>query len=149
MPTYEYRCSGCDHRFELFQTMTARPVRLCPACRRPRARRLIGPGAALLFRGSGFYQTDYRSESYTRAAEADRKAAEPAPATPAPAADQSSGGAPATPTPGGVPAERSRPATPSPVRSAGAVTATRRATSPTSGRATARRGRSGPARRSR
>jgi putative regulatory protein, FmdB family len=72
MPTYEYLCEACDHRFELFQSITADPVRVCPNCGRRKVRRLIGPGAAILFKGSGFYQTDYRSDSYKKAAAADK-----------------------------------------------------------------------------
>lgn len=75
MPTYEYQCRDCGHRFELFQAISARPKRTCPACRRQGLTRLIGTGGAVLFRGSGFYQTDYRSESYRKAAEAESKAA--------------------------------------------------------------------------
>jgi putative FmdB family regulatory protein len=74
MPTYEYLCEACDHRFELFQSITADPVRVCPNCGRRKVRRLIGPGAAILFKGSGFYQTDYRSESYKKAAAAEKSA---------------------------------------------------------------------------
>ncbi len=71
MPTYDYVCDACDHRFELFQSIKADPERKCPKCRRLKLRRLIGPGAAILFKGSGFYQTDYRSESYKSRASAD------------------------------------------------------------------------------
>ena len=73
MPTYDYVCSACDHQFELFQSITAKPARKCPACGRLKLRRVIGPGAAILFKGSGFYQTDYRSESYKKAASAETK----------------------------------------------------------------------------
>lgn len=72
MPTYEYLCEACDHRFELFQSITADPIRVCPQCKRRKVRRLIGPGAAILFKGSGFYQTDYRSEAYKKAAAAEK-----------------------------------------------------------------------------
>lgn len=65
MPTYEYECRRCGHRFEQFQKITDPPRRRCPKCRGA-VRRLIGAGAAMLFRGSGFYATDYRSESYKR-----------------------------------------------------------------------------------
>ena len=71
MPHYDYVCDACDHRFELFQRITAKPQRKCPECGRLKLRRLIGPGAAIVFKGSGFYQTDYRSESYKKAAAAD------------------------------------------------------------------------------
>ncbi len=75
MPTYEYRCAACDHEFELFQSMSASHKRKCPECGRLKLERLIGTGAAVIFKGSGFYQTDYRSESYKKAAEKDKKAA--------------------------------------------------------------------------
>ncbi|MFN4243451.1 MAG: FmdB family zinc ribbon protein [Tepidisphaerales bacterium] len=71
MPTYDYLCNACDHRFELFQSITARPVKKCPACGKNKATRLIGTGAGMIFKGSGFYITDYRSESYKAAAQAD------------------------------------------------------------------------------
>lgn len=76
MPTYDYRCDACGHEFELFQNITASPIRKCPECRRLKLRRLFGTGAAIVFKGSGFYQTDYRSESYKKAAEKEKKAAE-------------------------------------------------------------------------
>ena len=76
VPTYEYVCQACEHQFELFHSITADPLRRCPECRRLRLKRLIGPGAAIIFKGSGFYQTDYRSESYKKAAESERKKAE-------------------------------------------------------------------------
>jgi len=76
MPTYDYVCNECGHRWELFQSIKANPIRKCPECGRLRAKRVIGPGAGIIFRGSGFYQTDYRSASYKKAAEADRKAGE-------------------------------------------------------------------------
>ncbi len=74
MPTYDYRCRACGHAWEAFQRITAKPLRKCPECGKLKAERQIGPGAAVLFRGSGFYQTDYRSESYKKGAEADRQA---------------------------------------------------------------------------
>ena len=72
MPTYDYVCDACEHGFELFQSITEQPKRKCPECGRMKLRRLIGPGAAIVFKGSGFYKTDYRSESYRKAAAADR-----------------------------------------------------------------------------
>lgn len=75
MPTYDYRCEACEHQFETFQSITAQPLRACPKCRRQKLRRLIGTGAALLFKGDGFYITDYRSESYKKAAEKESGAA--------------------------------------------------------------------------
>lgn len=68
MPTYEYLCDSCGYEFEQFQPITAKPVRKCPECGRLRARRRITGGAGVLFKGSGFYQTDYRSKSYQEAA---------------------------------------------------------------------------------
>jgi putative FmdB family regulatory protein len=109
MPTYEYTCQKCGHAFECVQSMTAAPLDVCPKESCPRARwgkgkvkRGIGGGAGLIFKGSGFYITDYRSEGYKAAAKADsgksggdggaksggdaKPAAPSAPATPAPAA---------------------------------------------------------------
>lgn len=74
MPTYDYKCDACDHKWEEFQSIKASPTRKCPSCGKLKARRLIGGGAGLIFRGSGFYLTDYRSDSYKKAAEADQKA---------------------------------------------------------------------------
>jgi putative FmdB family regulatory protein len=71
MPTYDYRCNGCGHEFEAFQSMSAEPLSKCPECGKPKLKRLMGGGAAIVFKGSGFYQTDYRSESYKSAAKAD------------------------------------------------------------------------------
>jgi len=68
MPTYDYRCAACGHTFEQFQPITAPPTRKCPVCRKLKVQRLIGTGAGLIFKGSGFYITDYRSESYKSAA---------------------------------------------------------------------------------
>ena len=71
MPTYDYVCDACGHAFELFQQMTAKVKRTCPECGKRSLRRLVGTGAGVIFKGSGFYQTDYRSESYKKAAKAD------------------------------------------------------------------------------
>ncbi len=72
MPTYDYVCDECGHEFEAFESITAPPRSDCPECKVPKLRRKIGPGAAILFKGSGFYQTDYRSESYKKAAKAEK-----------------------------------------------------------------------------
>ena len=72
MPTYDYVCDACGHEFELFQSITDSVKRKCPACKKPKLRRLIGTGAAIMFKGSGFYKTDYRSESYKKQAAADK-----------------------------------------------------------------------------
>ncbi len=68
MPTYEYACTDCSHEFEAFQSITAKPIRKCPECGKRKVERLISGGAGLLFKGSGFYITDYRSDSYKEAA---------------------------------------------------------------------------------
>ncbi len=72
MPTYEYRCGACGHEFEAFQSMKDSALRKCPACAKNKLERLIGTGAAIVFKGSGFYQTDYRSESYKKSAQAEK-----------------------------------------------------------------------------
>jgi putative FmdB family regulatory protein len=71
MPTYDYLCDGCGHKFELFQSINDRVHRKCPKCKKSKLRRLFGTGGAVMFKGSGFYQTDYRSDSYKKAASAD------------------------------------------------------------------------------
>jgi putative FmdB family regulatory protein len=81
MPTYDYICDSCGHEFEAYERITADPQTECPQCKLPKLRRKIGPGAAILFKGSGFYQTDYRSDSYKKAAEADKTSSEPAKST--------------------------------------------------------------------
>jgi putative FmdB family regulatory protein len=72
MPTYEYACEACEHQFEEFQSMKDEPLKKCPKCGQLKLRRLLGTGAALLFKGSGFYITDYRSDSYKAAAKAEK-----------------------------------------------------------------------------
>ncbi|MCA9259219.1 MAG: zinc ribbon domain-containing protein [Planctomycetales bacterium] len=76
MPTYDYECDACGHTFELFQNISDPVKRKCPECSKQKLRRLFGTGAAVVFKGSGFYQTDYRSESYKKAAEKDKKSTE-------------------------------------------------------------------------
>ena len=80
MPTYEYECEACGHRFEKFQSITASALRKCPGCGRRRLRRLIGAGSGVIFKGSGFYQTDYRSDSYQKAAKKEDSAGKDKPA---------------------------------------------------------------------
>lgn len=74
MPTYEYQCGACKHAFEQFQSMKDKALTKCPACGKAKLERLIGTGGAIIFKGGGFYQTDYRSESYKKAADADKPA---------------------------------------------------------------------------
>ena len=76
MPTYDYECDACGHKFELFQSITESAKKKCPKCKKSKLRRLFGTGAAIVFKGSGFYQTDYRSDSYKKRAEADKPASE-------------------------------------------------------------------------
>lgn len=73
MPTYDYECEACSHKFELYQSISAEPEKTCPECKKKKLRRLIGTGGAVMFKGSGFYQTDYRSDSYKKAASSDSK----------------------------------------------------------------------------
>lgn len=79
MPTYEYECTNCGHVFEMLQSITARPKRKpddpCAVCgERAPIRRLIGTGGAVIFKGAGFYETDYRSDGYKKAAKAEKEA---------------------------------------------------------------------------
>lgn len=76
MPTYDYECDACGHKLEIFQSITAEPLTKCPECKKKKLRRLLGTGAALMFKGSGFYTTDYRSDGYKKRAEADKKSSE-------------------------------------------------------------------------
>ena len=84
MPTYDYECDACGHRFELFQSIKAAPIRKCPDCGKLKVRRLIGIGAGVIFKGSGFYCTDYRDKAYQASADKDK---------PQSAADKSGSGA--------------------------------------------------------
>ena len=76
MPTYEYKCDACDYAFEEFQSIKAPAIKKCPKCKKLKVRRLISAGAGLLFKGSGFYITDYRSEGYKQAAKKESGAGE-------------------------------------------------------------------------
>src|SRR5437660_1624865 len=80
MPTYDYVCDACEHAFEEFQGFNDELLTKCPKCGKKKLRRLFGSGAAILFKGSGFYETDYRSESYKTAAKKDQDAGKPPPA---------------------------------------------------------------------
>lgn len=72
MPTYDYECDACQHHFDAFQAISEDPLKKCPKCGKKKLRRLFGAGAGLIFKGSGFYLTDYRSDSYKQAAAADK-----------------------------------------------------------------------------
>src|SRR6476620_5303546 len=78
MPTYEYQCDACGHDFEEMQSFSAEPLTKCPKCKKKKLRRMFGTGASIIFKGSGFYETDYRSESYKAGAKAETDAAKPA-----------------------------------------------------------------------
>ena len=102
MPTYDYICDECGHEFEAYESIKAEPRTDCPKCQRPKLRRKIGPGAAILFKGSGFYQTDYRSDSYKKAAQADKPsdgAAKPSGDSASPASTPTGAGGSGTPKP--------------------------------------------------
>jgi len=77
MPTYEYVCDACGYDFEELQSFSDVPLTKCPKCKKSKLRRLFGTGAAVLFKGSGFYQTDYRSESYKSGEKAEKDATTP------------------------------------------------------------------------
>ncbi|MBC7368520.1 MAG: zinc ribbon domain-containing protein [Undibacterium sp.] len=83
MPTYEYLCPKCGHAFELFQSMRDEPLKKCPKCKKAGVKRLIGGGAGLIFKGSGFYITDYKKKSVAPAGGGESKPAAPPAATPA------------------------------------------------------------------
>ena len=101
MPTYEYVCDGCQHAFDEWQSFSADALEKCPQCKKKKLRRLFGSGAAILFKGSGFYETDYnRGEGYSKAAKADEAAAAP------PAAESKPAETPATPAPAPEPAPK-------------------------------------------
>jgi putative FmdB family regulatory protein len=76
MPTYEYICRACGHEFEEFHSIKADPISVCPKCRKKKVERKISTGGAVIFKGGGFYETDYRSDSYKSGADADKKAGE-------------------------------------------------------------------------
>jgi putative FmdB family regulatory protein len=97
MPTYEYVCESCGHRFDEFQSMKDDPLKVCPKCDQTSLRRLFGCGAAVLFKGSGFYETDYRSEAYKSAAKADQEAASKTPSTGSNGTSSTSGTTSSTP----------------------------------------------------
>src|SRR5437588_3777287 len=113
MPTYDYICDACGHEFEAFESIKADPQTDCPQCREAKLRRKIGPGAAILFKGSGFYQTDYRSDSYKKGAEADKSSSSPAKSSDAKGSDSSGSSNGTSPPPPPAPAKSEAPKAPS------------------------------------
>jgi putative FmdB family regulatory protein len=108
MPTYEYACDACGHRFEEFQSIKAKPIATCPVCKKKKVKRLISAGAGFIFKGSGFYITDYRSDSYKDAAKKDSSAASPSSDSKSePAKANGSSTATPTATPAATPAPKS------------------------------------------
>ena len=81
MPTYEYRCKSCGHEFEEFQSMSADPLVMCPKCANPSLKRLMSSGVGLVFKGSGFYQTDYKKSGASSNSTSSKTKAKPAPKT--------------------------------------------------------------------
>jgi putative FmdB family regulatory protein len=105
MPTYEYKCEACGFKFEKFQSIKSAAVKKCPHCGKSRVKRLIGTGGALIFKGGGFYTTDYRSDAYKTAAKADT-ADKPASTEAKPSESEvAAGKAPAAETPAKAAAE--------------------------------------------
>jgi putative FmdB family regulatory protein len=99
MPTYEYQCTACGHAFEKFQSITAEPIKVCPQCSKKKVKRLIGTGAGLIFKGSGFYITDYRSDSYKSAAKSDTGSSAASPSSSSSSSSSSGGSStPAAPS---------------------------------------------------
>ena len=78
MPTYEYQCDACGHNFDEFQYFSEPALTKCPQCKKKKLHRVFGTGAAIIFKGSGFYETDYRSESYKAGQKKEEEAAKPA-----------------------------------------------------------------------
>lgn len=72
MPTYDYVCAACEHHLEVFQSMTAKELKKCPACGKKKLQRLIGAGAGVIFKGSGFYQTDYKNQGAADTSDKDK-----------------------------------------------------------------------------
>jgi putative FmdB family regulatory protein len=108
MPTYEYVCDACGHNFDELQSFSDDALTKCPRCKKKKLRRLFGTGAAVLFKGSGFYETDYRSDSYKTAAKAESDSAKPAPVDAA-APAKSDGGTPASDSAPAKPAKSAKP----------------------------------------
>ena len=124
MPTYEYKCDACGYAFERFHSMTAEPIKRCPECGKAKVKRLIGTGAGLIFKGSGFYITDYRDQSYTDKAKAESgtatetKSDAKADAKPAAAAEGGATAAPAEAKPSAAAKSEPAPKAETPSKSA-------------------------------
>jgi putative FmdB family regulatory protein len=103
MPTYEYECDACGHNFDEFQYFSEEPLTKCPECKKKKLRRLFGTGSSVIFKGSGFYETDYRSDSYKAGAKADQESAKPASDTTADKASSANGEAKPEPSAGKSP----------------------------------------------
>lgn len=112
MPTYEYKCAACGYAFEKFHSILAAPIKLCPQCKKRKVKRLIGTGAALIFKGSGFYITDYRSDGYKSAAKNDSASGSSGSSDGAAAGGEKSASTPGATTPAATPAAPA--ATPTP-----------------------------------
>ena len=109
MPTYDYVCGACGHALEIFQSITEAPKRKCPSCGKPKLERRIGAGAGILFKGGGFYQTDYRSESWKAGEKKEQGGgAAPAPETGAKAAETKGDAKASPPKPDAKPAAPKR-----------------------------------------
>jgi putative FmdB family regulatory protein len=113
MPTYDYVCDACKHEFEAFESIKADPQTVCPSCSASSLRRKIGAGAAVIFKGSGFYQTDYRSDSYKKAAKADSSAPSSSSTTSSTKGEGGSSTTPAAPAASTSSSSSSTPAKPS------------------------------------
>jgi putative FmdB family regulatory protein len=81
VPTYEYKCKACDHRLEAFHSMSAKPLVDCPECEKPELQKLISAGAGMIFRGSGFYETDYKRKGEKKSASEEKSANKKTPAS--------------------------------------------------------------------
>lgn len=106
MPTYDYKCGACKHEFEELQSFSEPALTKCPKCKKNKLERLFGGGGAIIFKGSGFYETDYRKDSYKQAAEADAKPAESKPAETTTTTDAAKPAAAASPPPPPAPAAK-------------------------------------------
>jgi len=101
MPTYDYECKACGEAFEIFHSMSEPARKKCPKCGKQKLERLIGAGSGFIFKGSGFYITDYRSADYKAQAKADSESASPKPSTASTTSTASAASSPAPPAPGG------------------------------------------------